>query len=219
MNRRNWLASAGLVYVVVWVIGLMIESDTPGSSASATELTAYFATHQSAHLIQSYLIDGIAGIALLVFTASLVAFFQKADDNTTLQNVILGAGIAAGSVSLVQAGLQEVLINRDVLTAGGELIRMLLVLINTTDTFKLLALALLSGGTSALNFRTHSMPQWLGWLGVILSLTLIIGGLNFILNSPILLYVLFVSLPLLLLWVGGISVVILRRVEATPSTP
>ena len=110
MNKRDWFAFAGLIYVAAWVIGLLIEFDTPQSSAPATDLTAYFLDHQQTHLIQAYLIDGIAGITLLVFTASLVAFFQRANnENATFLNVILGAGIAAGSVSLVQAGLQEVL--------------------------------------------------------------------------------------------------------------
>ena len=215
MNRANWLASAGLVYVVAWVVGLLIEFNSPGPSASTADLTAYFLTHQQAHMLQSYLIDGIAGVAMLVFAASVAGVFQKfGDESVTLSRIVFGAGVAAASVSVVQAGMQQVLSNHDVLVTGDAPIRTMLVLISETDTFKLLVLALLSGAASFLILRTRALPQWLGWLGVVLSLTLIFGGLSFVLNSPALSNVLVVSLPLLLLWVGGISVVILRRVEA-----
>jgi len=215
MKSRNWLAAAGLLYVLVWVIGLLMGSDSPGLAVSSADLAAHFLAHRSAHLIQSYLIDGVAGVAVLIFAGSLASVFRKFDDsqNATLTSVLLGAGVATASVSLVQAGLQEVLVNPDVLAAGDGSIRTILVLINTTDTFKLLALALFSGAASALILRTHALPRWLGWLGAALSAALIIGGLSFLLDSPALLSVLFASLPLLLVWVGAVSVAILQRTE------
>jgi hypothetical protein len=213
MNRSNWLSSAGLVYVLVWIVGLLLESDTPGSTASTADLTAYFLAHQQAHMIQSYLIDGIAGVAILVFAATVAGIFRKFDEeNPTLSSIVFGAGVAAASVSLVQAGMQQVLANRDVLAEGNAApIRTILVMINATDTFKLLALALLSGTVSLLTFRTRALPQWTGWLGVILALLLIFGGWSFLLNNSALYNVLYLALPLLLLWVAAISVVILRR--------
>jgi hypothetical protein len=102
MKKDNWLASAGLIYVAAWVIGLLIESSPSSTSASTAELTTYFATHQYAHMIQSYLIDGIAGIAILIFAASVTDVFRKHDgENTALSGIVFGAGIAAASVSLV----------------------------------------------------------------------------------------------------------------------
>lgn len=215
MNRGNWLAAAGLLYVLVWIVGLLMGTGTPDASASSADLTSYFLTHRSAHLVQPYLIDGVAGVAVLIFAASLANVFRRFDDsqNATLRSVLLGAGMAAASVSLVQAGFQEALVNPAVLAAGDGSIRTILVLINTTDTFKLLALALFSGAASALILRTNALSRWLGWLGVVLSLALLIGGLSFLLNSPLLLSVLFASLPLLLVWVGALSVAILRRTE------
>jgi len=215
MSGRNWLASPGLVYVGAWVAGLLIESNTPGSSASTADLRAYFLTHRQAHLIQSYVIDGIAGVAVLVFAAVLKGVFRKVDSETaTLSDVVLGAGVAAASVSLAQAGIQQVLANPDVLAAGDAPIRTILALVNATDTFKLLALALLSGTASILTFRTRVLPRSFGGLGIVLSLMLIVGGLSFVGNNPAFSVVLLLSLPLLLLWVGGISVVLLRRCES-----
>ncbi|MEZ4673014.1 MAG: hypothetical protein R2932_02080 [Caldilineaceae bacterium] len=217
MSNKHWFASAGLIYVVAWLVGLLIEFDTPQASASLSELTAYFQSHQQTHLLQAYLIAGIAGIALLIFTAALVMFLQeRTNTSSAFVYTILGSGIAAATVSLVQAGLQEALISQPILAAQGESLRLLLVMIGSLDTFKLLALALLSGLTSVLVLRARLWPQWLGWMGILLTGTLVLGGLNFIVNNIVFLTVLFVSLPLLLLWVGSVSVVILLNREASP---
>jgi hypothetical protein len=99
----------------------------------------------------------------------------------------------------------------DALAAGDTPFRSILVLVNETDTFKLLALALQSGTTSIPAFRTRALPQWLGWLGVSLFLALIIGGLAFVVNNGLLNIVLIVSLPLLLIWVAAVSLIMLGR--------
>ncbi|MCB0107214.1 MAG: hypothetical protein KDE53_14940, partial [Caldilineaceae bacterium] len=181
MQKRDWFASAGLIYVAAWVLGLIIEFDTPQASQPITQLTSYFSAHQQSHLIQAYLIAGIAGLALLVFTASLSSYLQKrTDGKTSYHSVILGAGTIAAGISLVQAGLQKALTKREILMSQGELLRLILVLINTTDTFKLLALALLSASVSLLALRHNVLPPWIGWLGALLAVSLVLGGLNFL---------------------------------------
>lgn len=214
MKNNKWLAPSGFVYVAAWIIGLLLEADTPGATASNAELSTYFLAHQHVHMLQAYLIDGIAGIAILVFSVMLKNYFEKNNVDFVLPtDMIMGAGIAAASISLVQAGMQQVLANPAILSAGDSPLRMMLVLINVTDTFKLLALALFSGTVSILAFQTRVLPQWLGWLGTALTLALVLGGLSFMIPNTLLIIVLFVSLPLLLLWVVAISVISLRRAE------
>ncbi len=124
---------------------------------------------------------------------------------------MLGAGVAAGSLSLVQAALGQVLANSG--SAGNsQTIVALFTLYNDADTFKLLARALLSAAASILIFRTHALPQWLGWLGAVLAVALFVGGLTFILNSAVLYALVAVTLLLLLVWVAAVSFVVSRRV-------
>jgi hypothetical protein len=211
MKNRNWLAYAGFIYVVAWIIGLLIETGSPASSAGQTELLVYFTAHQQSHMIQSYLIDGVAGIAILVFSAAVANHFRNLESgDSSLAQIVLGAGIAAASVSLVQAGFQQALSNPEILTTDGSSLKTILIMVNQIDTFKLLALALLSGAVSTFVFRTRIFPVWYGWIGTVLSLTLIVGGLSFISSKSAFTYVLFASLPLLLFWVGVLSISMLR---------
>jgi hypothetical protein len=209
MNKRNLLAFFGFLYVTVWVIGLLIPTGTLSPSMSNAELQQVLLANQLARLIQVYLIDAVAGIAILLFAVAVSSLFLSAEEKT-LARVLLSAGVVAGTISLVQTGVQLTLVNSDLLASAETPFRTLLVLVNQIDTFKLMALALLSISTSMLGLRTRLIPAWINWLGILLTIALILGGLSFAFANSLLTTVLFASLPLLLVWVGAVSVVMMR---------
>lgn len=212
MNKRNLLAFFGFLYVTVWVIGLLIPTGTLSPSMSNAELQQVLLANQLTRLIQVYLIDGVAGISILLFAVAAASLFQASEEKT-LARVVLSAGVVAGTISLVQAGVQQTLINSDLLASAETPFRTLLVLVNQIDTFKLMALALLSISTSVLGFRTRLIPTWINWLGILLTIGLILGGLSFAVANSILTAILFVSLPMLLVWVGAVSATGMRQVK------
>lgn len=212
MNKRNLLAFFGFLYVIVWVIGLLIPSGTLSPSMSNGELQQALLANQLARLIQVFLIDGVAGISILLFAVAVSSLFQTADEKP-LARMVLSVGVVAGTISLVQAAVQQTLVNPDLLASAETPFRTLLVLVNQIDTFKLMALALLSISTSILGARTRLIPAWINWLGIILTFALILGGLSFAVANSLLTAILFASLPMLLVWVGAISAVGMRRVK------
>jgi hypothetical protein len=212
MNKRNWLAFFGFLYVIVWVIGLLIPTGTLSPSMSNAELQQVLLANQLTRLIQVYLIDGVAGISILLFAVATAGLFQSADEKP-LARVVMSAGVVAGTISLVQAAVQQTLVNPDLLASAETPFRTLLALVNQIDTFKLMALALLSISTSILGVHTRLIPAWVNWLGIILTLALILGGLSFAFANSLLTAVLFASLPMLLVWVGAVSVAELRQVK------
>ncbi len=212
MKERWWIFTSGFVFVLVWLAGLIIAPSSPGANASIVEVSSYYRSHQQSQLVQTFLVDGVAGIALLAFTAGLHSLFQRSGLETQiLSNILFGAGLAAASISLIQAALGEALANRGLLAIGNsDTIFAIFVLLNAADTFKLLALSLLIAAAVVLTFRAGILPRWLGWVGVVLSVTLILGGLSFVLSSSALYMLLYAALPLLLLWVAAVSLVSLR---------
>lgn len=213
MSARRWLAGAGLVFVLAWILGLTTAFSAPGPAAEGNAVAFYYMHNQQAQLLQTYLIDGVAGAALLVFVAALHALFRQMgeagapDGGSVLPNVVLGAGIAAASVSFVQAGIGSALTHPEVLLrAGVSGIQMLVVFVNDMDTFKLLALAMLTGGAAIYILQRHMLPAWVGWLGALEAVLLFLGGLSFILINISLYSLLYVALPLLLVWIAAIAV-------------
>jgi len=179
---------------------------------SNAEIQQILLANQLARMIQVYLIDGIAGISIFLFAVAASSLFQSTDEKNRA-GVVLGAGIAAGAISLVQAGVQQNLVNTDLLASTETPFRSLLVLVNQIDTFKLMALALLSISTSMLGLRTRLLPAWVNWLGIVLAIALLLGGLSFALANAMLTAILFASLPMLLVWVGAVSAVGMRRLK------
>ena len=212
MNKRNWLVFFGFLYVIVWVIGLLIPTGTLFPSMSNAELQQVLLANQLARLIQVYLIDGVAGISILLFAVAAASLFQSAEEKT-LARVVLSAGVVAGTISLVQAAVQQTLVNPDLLASAETPFRTLLVLVNQIDTFKLMALALLSVSTSIAGLRTARIPAWVNWLGIVLTLALLLGGLSFAFANSLLTSILYASLPMLLVWVGSVSAVGMRQVK------
>ncbi len=209
MNKRNWLAVFGVVYVLAWLIGLVITTGTLYPSMPDADLRQALLANQTARLIQVYLIDGVAGISILLFAVAVCGLFQTPGEKN-LARVVLSAGIAAGTMSLVQASIQQTLVNSALLTSAETPFRTLLVLINQIDTFKLMALALLSVSISTIGLRTHLLPAWVNWHGIVLAIALLLGGLSFAFTNTMLTAILFTSLPMLLIWVGAVSTVMMN---------
>jgi hypothetical protein len=74
-----------------------------------------------------------------------------------------------------------------------------------------MALALMSAATSVLGLRTRGAPAWVNWLGLALAIALLLGGLSFTFANAILTGILFASLPMLLVWVGAVSISMIKQ--------
>jgi len=203
---------AALLFVAAWVIGLLVAPPSPAATDPVAKIIAYYVAHRRAAMLQAVLIEGAAGAALLVFAAALKGALRRYQGaSAALCDVVLGAGVAAASVSFIQAAVGEVLANRVAATGDPVGVRTLFDVVNEADTFKLVALALLIGSTAVLALGTRALPRWLAWVSSVLSPALVVGGLGFVINSAGLIDMLFVLLPLLLLWVAAVGVVMWRR--------
>lgn len=210
----RWIAYAGFVYVISWIIGLAIgfATSAPGATDSNSTLGAYFSSHREIAMIQAYLLDGIAGISLIVFAAALHSALQRFEgESATLSRILFGAGIAAGTVSLLQGLFTQVLADHVASMGNQAAIRLLFDLNNEGDTYKLLALGVFFGAAALLIFSTYALPRWLGICAIVLAPLLIVAGWNFVFSASTQ-YVLYAVLLLaILVWVAAVSVISLRR--------
>ena len=210
----RWIAYAGFAYVVVWLVGLAIglATSAPGSTDSASTLGSYFSSHREVAMIQAYLLDGIAGVSLIVFAAALHSALRRFEsENATISSILFGAGVAAGTVSLLQGLFTQVLADHVASMSNSAAIRMLFDLNNEGDTYKLLALGVFLGAAALLVFRTRALPRWLGWVSTVLAPLLVVAGWNFALSPSVQFAAYAVLLLVLLLWVAAVSIVSLRR--------
>ena len=131
--------------------------------------------------------------------------------------LLLVAGLAAAAVSLVQVGL-EVAINRHVAGSGSAATTASpFHAVNIADTVKLVLLGLAIGAAMRAMQEAGAVRRWMHGLGYALLPILVVGGLAFVVHSVVLSDVLDLSLLLLLLWVGAISLLAPRLERVTPS--
>jgi hypothetical protein len=198
---RGVVASAGAVYVLAWIVGLLVAPAAPSPTASDATVATFFSDNHAAILAQATLVHGIAGVALAVFAVAL------ARGTSRPTRLIVSAGVAAAAVSLIQFAM-EVVLNRHVADHGSaSATASLFHAVNHADTIKLVLLAVMIVAATRL---MRGIPRWLGTLGMALGPILVIGGLAFVIDSGALGAVLELSLVLLLLWVAAVSVLTYR---------
>lgn len=214
MTGGRWIAFAGFAYVVAWLIGLAIGMGTsaPAPTDSVSTIGAYFSSHGEAAMIQAYLLDGIAGVSLIVFAAALRSALRRFEgESATVSSILFGTGVAAGTISLLQGLFTQVLADHVAAIGNPATIRTLYDLNTEGDTYKLLALGVFLGAAAILVFRTGALPRWLGWVGAVLAPALVVAGWNFALSTAAQFAAYAVLLLVLLVWMAAVSVVSLRR--------
>jgi hypothetical protein len=207
-NRRGRLVSvASAVYVASWITGLVLAPATPAATASAEKIHDYYATNGGSILVQSSLIHGIAGIAIAVLALAIPAATSA---STALTRVTKAAGVTAAAVSLLQVAFAAVAVATSS-TAAASTSNHLFDDLNVADTVKLTLLAAFAAGATLAAARARTVGRKTRALTAALVVSLPIGGAAFLIDNPILTAVLYVSLPLLLIWVATFGWQVGRR--------
>jgi hypothetical protein len=209
-------AAAGLAGITAVVVGLVLPGAPPKTSDSVAHITHTLLDKRTEFLVSTYVL-ALGCLLLLVFMGGLRAHLGRDDP---LAGSAFGAGVVA--VALVMTGTAT--IAGLVFTAAGmhdgAVIRALVDAGNAQFAMAGLAwaAALLSGSAAAA--RTGALPGGLRVLGYAAGALLVVTGLSLALDHGPLeaggALNLLGTLPLIV-WIVGVSVVMLRRSGATSS--
>jgi hypothetical protein len=201
-------AVAGIAYATAWVLGLAVWPSNLDVAASNVKVLATYRAHEGAAMTQYVLVEGVAAIALAVVVIALAqAARRRGARGLGLAAVV--AGLSAVALSLVECVLGLVLAGA--LAPHGDTDRAgrLFELINRIDGFKMVALAVLVVAGVGL-VRGAVLPRWLGYIAALLAVALIVSGAGYLLLETTLTQAVFVSGPLLLVWVSGSGIALSR---------
>ena len=147
MNKTAIIS--GTTFVLAWITGLLIAGGGPTPEAGASDVASYFATHQHAAMVEHFLIDAVAGAALIGLAVTA----------RRLSTAAFAAGLAAAVISLGQAAIGEAM----AITASDgstSTVHGLFVTLNNADTIKIALLAVMIAAT-ALAAHRSGLPAWL----------------------------------------------------------
>jgi hypothetical protein len=207
-GRNRLLAApavAGVAYLLAWVTGLAVWPSNLDVAASGGQVVAAYTGHRGVAMTQSLLVHGVAAVALAVVVLALGQAARRRDAGPLARATVV-AGVGAAVVSLVQCALGLWLAGWAVPDGDAGRAGALFAAINRLDGVKMLALAAMAAGGAALVRRTHLLPGWLSYLGVLLAVALVVSGIGYLLLSSALAPAAFVSGPLLLVWVTATGI-------------
>jgi hypothetical protein len=201
-------AVAGIVYATAWVVGLAVWPSNLDVAATNGKVVATYGAHQGAAMAQYLLVEGVAAIALAVVVIGLGRAARRRGA-ASLGRATVVAGLTAAALSLAECALGLLLAGSVVPDGEADRAGRLFDLINRMDGVKMFALAAMAAAGVGL-VRRAVLPRWLAYTAVFLTVALIASGAGYLLLNTTLAQAVFVSGPLLLVWVTGAGVALAR---------
>jgi hypothetical protein len=201
-------AVAGIAYSTAWVLGLAVWPSNLDVAATNVKVLATYRAHQGAAITQYLLVEGLAAMALAVVVTALgQAARRRGAERLGVATMV--AGLSAAALSLVEFALGLLLAGSVAPDREADRAGRIFDLINRIDGVKMFALAAMAVAGVGL-VRRAMLPGWLGYTAGLLTVALIASGAGYLLLNTTLAQAVFVSGPLLLVWVTGAGVALAR---------
>ena len=161
--------------IVLMIVGVAIQASEPGTKASGAEIASYFAEHKT-QVTVSTILFGISAALLVLFGARLrERWREQAPEHGTLSLVVFGGGVATAAGLAFGCAVMYTLV--DVAPhASPQTLQALNALIAGSPLYFTIGLAIMVAGISALAIVGRVLPAWLGWIGGLLAISLLIPG-------------------------------------------
>lgn len=211
-RRRRYLpAAAGAAYLAAWAAGLAAWPSNLALNATNSELTAAYRAHPAGAVVQYLLAEGLAGLLLGAVLAAALISNRDRSRARPWPAIVVAAGAVV--ISLLQAVIGMFLIaaaiHHDTARAGG-----LSDLVNRLDGVKMLALAVVAAYLSARRTWGHRPPAWLRAVAAVTAAALAVSGVGYLLLANSLAWAVYISGPLLLLWIAATGIWLTRSTPA-----
>ncbi len=213
MGFGRTAACFGIGFVVLEVAGFVLWGSPPATGASASEIIRYFAEAGSSPKIGTVL-NALAYTLAMPFIVGFVLPFLKKDREygEGYGWLVFGGFLVTGATALVGLSASFAQVLRGGAQLDAATIRALSDLSNMAYGLAILFMVVWAGAAAVAVFRRRVMPRWFGIFSVLAAL----GGFTGIVSvaSTRLGMVIDVGFVLLVLWVLGASVAMLREVPS-----
>lgn len=227
MNDLKWErygAVAGILFVILVVVGALIPGAPPSPDDSLREVANYYEDHTGTIKAGAFL-TGLAAVAFLWFLGSLWSAIRRNEETRRLATIAVGGGIV-GLITAVTSIALNATVALAIDSAGAtasvnpKFIYLLSSTIGGMGNFGV-AVLVLAVGVAAV--RTGVFPAAFGLVSLVLALGWIVAGLVVVTDATAIVTISFIVFLLWLIWVLVISFFLLRPQEqaeqAAPTAP
>lgn len=174
-QMERYGALAGIVFVVLNLVGMFFAPSPPAPSDSDVDITKWFVDNDSGIKTATFL-GAISIVFMLWFLGTLWRHMSKAEGGAVRASVTSAAGlVGAGALWMVASGVQStiaMMITPDATTGAKGFYTLSSVMMGAAGAF--LATHLL--GANLLALRTKWLPSWLAGIGLLAAAGQLVGS-------------------------------------------
>jgi preprotein translocase subunit YajC len=219
LKWERYGAAAGLLFVILVVVGSLISGAPPSPDDSVREIADYYEDHTGAIKAGAFL-TGLAAVAFLWFLGSLWSTLRRSEETRRLATIATGGGLV-GLITVITS----IALNATVAIAIGSTgatqsvnPKFIYLLAGTIGGMGNFGVAVLVAATGIAALRTGVFPAPLGWASVVLAVGWIVGGFIVASDAAAIFTVGFIVFLVWLIWVLVISFFMFRPQEPEAQT-
>ena len=197
-----------MVYLGAWLLALSVAPSGATVTATGSQVLASLQGHLAASAVQYLAAEVVAGLALVVVMLGVAG--SSVGYSRPASRVVAACGVVAGAVSVLQGALGLWLTTVVAPAGDTDLAARVFQVITRADGLKMLDLAALATAAALLG-RRGAFPRWLTGLAGVLAVTVALSGAGYLFLVDSLAAAAYLSLPVLLVWVTGSGLAVLRR--------
>lgn len=207
-TARRLGGGAAVLYSLAWLLALAVAPSGTTVTATGGQVLAALQGHLAASAVQYLAAEVVAGLALVVVMLGIAAHSVRY--GRWAAGVVAACAVVAGAVSVLQGFLGLWLTTGVAPAADADLAGRVFQVITRADGVKMLDLAVLATAAALLG-RRGALPRWLTGLAGALAVTVTVSGVGYLFLVDSLAAAAYLSLPVLLVWVTGSGLAVLRR--------
>lgn len=220
-RQRDFAAVTGALFVGLFGLGFLISNVLatamyPSPFDSAAKIEGYFAANRGEEQALA-LVQALAAVALLTFSAYVAAFVRRSTDETGALSWLALAGGVASSVLLLVCALSGWILSRPHTVGDPATLRVFHDLAYMTGgPGHVVAFAPFVGAASVAARRTKTLPTWIVQLGLVAAVPSLLSVLALIAEPAA--YILPVARLLTFAWIAAVSLVLAFGRTPLPET-
>jgi hypothetical protein len=200
----RWTGIGGVLFFVALAAAIFQSPNAPDSTASAAKVVKYYGSHKNSVTVNVYITE-VAVVIAVIFFWYVREYVSSVPENRRLANLGFAGALLLAASGGLSGGFEQALVNGIKHFDPGSMQLLNALSEDATNILGAIGVAILLGATGLVAIRSRVLPQWLGWVSVVIAVASLVIS--------------FIGLAGVGLWSLITGILLIIRASRQPSTP